>query len=71
MHYQVRFVKDSELPDGVDYVFARTAGQTYLFMKRSVVDACPGGECAALSRSFTTWERAQSVEVKELAGAAI
>jgi hypothetical protein len=69
MRYKVRFVKDSELPDGVDYAFACTAGQTYLFMKRSVVDADPGGECVALSRSFTTWERAQSVELKELAGA--
>jgi hypothetical protein len=69
MHYEVRFVGDSELPDGVDYAFARTADHTYLFMKRSAVDACPGGECEALTRSFTTWERAQSVELKELSDA--
>ena len=69
MHYQVRFVEDSELPEDVDFVFARTAEHTYLFMKRSVVEAGPGGECAALTRSFNTWERAQSVELKHLAGA--
>ena len=67
-HYQVRFVEDSALPEGVDYAFARTLEHTYLFMKRSVVDAVPGGRCDALTRSFNTWEEAQSVELKHLAG---
>lgn len=68
MKYQVRFVGDSELPSEVDYAFVRLADRTYLFMKQS---ACRGGglgECRALTRSFDTWQRAQSVELKELAG---
>lgn len=68
MQYEVRFVQDSELPSEVDYAFARVDGRTYLFMKRSVVIHGPG-ECRALTRSFTTWEQSQSVELKELAGA--
>lgn len=68
-HYQVLFVEDSQLPEGVDFAFARTLEHTYLFMKRSVVDASPGGRCDALTRSFNTWEQAQSVELKDLAGA--
>lgn len=64
-HYQVVFVKDSELPNGVDYAFARMDEHTYLFMKRSAVDADPG-RCDALTRSFNTWERAQDVEAREV-----
>jgi hypothetical protein len=69
MHYEVHFVGDSELPEGVDYAFATTANQTYLFMKWSAANADEPGCCDALSRSFTTWERAQSVELKEPARA--
>ena len=65
MDYRVRLVGDSDLPDGIDYTFARVADRTYLFMKQS---ACKGqlGDCDALTRSFNTWERAQSVPLKHL-----
>lgn len=70
MHYQVRFVEESALPAGVDYAFARTGGRTYLFMKQSAMaDAGPGDVCGALTRSFTTWERAQSVKLQEFSDA--
>lgn len=68
MHYEVRFVEDHQLPSGVDYAFAKVLDRTYLFMKRSARGA-PIGRCEALTRSFNTWERAQSVELKEMAGA--
>ena len=70
MDYQVRFVRESDLPAGVDYVFARTADHTYLFLKQPLVAGVgPGEACDALTRSFNTWERAQSVELKEFADA--
>lgn len=69
MRYEVRFVGDDALPVGVDYTFAVTLGKTYLFMKRSACAGVSFGECQALTRSFSTWERAQSVELKELARA--
>jgi hypothetical protein len=69
MHYRVMFVGDSDLPEGVDYAFARTTDQTYLFVKRSAVNAAAPGCCDALSRSFATWERAQSLEFEEFASA--
>lgn len=62
MRYQVRLVGDSDLPDGVDYAFAKVDDRTYLFMKASVVRA-PDGECRALTRSFTTWEAGQHAPV--------
>lgn len=65
MQYEVRFVKDSELPSEVDFVFVRLAERTYLLMKESVARA-RRGECEALTRSFNTWERAQSVALKHL-----
>lgn len=66
MHYQVRFVEDSELPSGVEFVFARVADGTYLFMKRSAILYAAPGKCEALTRSFSTWERAHSVELQQL-----
>lgn len=69
MRYEVRFVEDAELPSEVEFAFVRLADQTFLFMKRSAVLAHMGGRCDALTRSFNTWERAQSVELKELADA--
>lgn len=70
MDYQVRFIRESDLPAGVDYVFARTADHTYLFMRQSLVAGVAAGEvCDVLTRSFNTWERAQSVELKEFADA--
>lgn len=68
MRYQVRVVGDAELPSEVDYAFACVAEYTYLFVKRSALDATPGA-CAVLTRSFNTWEQAHSVELKQLAGA--
>lgn len=67
MRYEVRFVGDSDLPEGVDYAFAKTTDRTYLFMKRSACTVDGTGECEALTRSFNTWEQAQSVELKQLA----
>ena len=65
MRYEVRFVEDTELPSEVDFAFVRFADQTYLFMKRAAIDAA-AGPCAALSRSFDLWQRAQCVEAREL-----
>lgn len=69
MDYQVRFIRESDLPAGVDYVFARTADHTYLFLKQPLVAGVAGEACDVLTRSFNTWERAQSVELKEFADA--
>lgn len=65
MRYEVRFVEDSQLPSGVEYAFVRLTDQTYLFMKRSAIDVTTG-LCAALTRSFNLWQRAQCVEAREL-----
>lgn len=65
MRYEVRFVGDSELPDGVDYAFAKVADRTYLFMKASVARAT-NGECEALTRSFATWEAARDAPLRHL-----
>lgn len=65
MRYEVRFVEDTELPSEVDYAFVRFADQTYLFMKRTAVEAA-AGPCGALTRSFNLWQRAQCVEAREL-----
>ena len=65
MRYEVRFVGDEALPSEVDYVFVRLAERTYLLMKASSARARLG-ECEALTRSFNTWERAQSVALKHL-----
>lgn len=69
MCYEVRFVQDSELPEGVDYAFAKAGGCTYLFMKQSARGGGAAAEWRALGRAFATWERAHSVEFKQLAGA--
>lgn len=66
MKYEVRFVGDADLPSEVDYVFVRLDERTYLLMKASAIHAARGRECDALTRSFNTWERAQSVELKHL-----
>jgi len=69
MDYQVRFVGDAELPDGVEFIFVRLVDETFLFVKRSAVVATTTGHCDALTRSFNTWERAQWVAPRELIGA--
>jgi hypothetical protein len=69
MRYEVRFVGDADLPNEVDYAFVRLGDKTYLFMKRSACNGGRLGQCEGLTRSFNTWQQAQSVELKELAGA--
>ena len=66
MRYQVRFVSDHSLPEGVAWAFARQAGETYLFVKQSTINARTGC-CDALDRAWTAWERTYSLE-PELAG---
>lgn len=61
MRYQVRFVGNDDLPEGVEWVFARQAGHTYLFVKQSAI--CEEtGRCKALSRAWQVW---QDVEIAE------
>lgn len=60
MEYQVRFVGNSALPEGVDYAFARQANETFLFVKRSAMDEV--GHCDALSRAWETWQSAATVK---------
>lgn len=55
MRYQVRFVRDESLPSGVEYVFARVAGETFLFVKQSAIDTRTG-HCDALTRAWNTWQ---------------
>lgn len=58
MRYQVRFVSDIALPEGVEYAFASQRGETYLFVKQSAIDIATG-RCDALSRAWETWQGAQ------------
>ena len=69
MEYQVRFVGNSALPEGVEYAFACQAGETFLFVKRSAVNAVTGHP-DALSRARETWQRsAVRAEVARTASA--
>ena len=54
--YQVRFVDDTALPEGVAWTFARQAGRTYLFVKESAIDTTTG-QCDALTRAWECWQR--------------
>lgn len=54
MRYQVRFVSDHSLPEGVRWVFARQAGSAYLFIKESAIDPATG-RCDALDRARNVW----------------
>jgi hypothetical protein len=54
MCYQVRFVSDHSLPEGVPWVFATQAGATYLFVKWSAIDRATG-HCVALDRARAAW----------------
>jgi hypothetical protein len=54
MHYQVRFVSEHALPDGVTWAFATQAGETYLFVKWSALDRSTG-RCPALDRARAVW----------------
>ena len=64
MRYQVRFVPNDSLPTGVEWAFARTSGETFLFVKRSAIDETTG-RCDALTRAWAAW---QSVEAEEIGG---
>lgn len=67
MKYQVRFVEDSGLPQEVEWAFARTTGETYLFVKQSAIDPT-SGRCDALTHAWEAWQ-AVSVELEEPAHA--
>lgn len=58
MKYEVRFVGDSDLPDGVEFAFARFAGEAYLFIKQSSIDP-ETGSCDAVVRAWVLWESRQ------------
>jgi hypothetical protein len=61
MRYQVEFVSDDSLPAGVEWVFARTLGETYLFVKRSAIDhARDGHGDDVLCRAWTAWQATHS-----------
>lgn len=57
MRYQVRFVDDSRLPDGVEFAFARFADEAFLFIKNSAIDPVTGS-CDAVVRAWVMWESA-------------
>lgn len=61
MRYQVRFVDDGALPEGVDWTFARQAEETFLFVKESAIDATTG-ECDALTRAWECWQSVKDDE---------
>lgn len=50
MPYQVSFIDDDGLPDGIGWVFARLSGITYLFIKRSQLSA------ALLTEAWIAWD---------------
>lgn len=54
MSYEVRFVSDHSLPEGVTWAFARQAGEAYLFVKSSAIDPVTG-RCEALDRARAAW----------------
>lgn len=54
MRYEVRFVSDHSLPEGVEWAFARQAGEVYLFVKLSAIDPVTGG-CDALDLARAVW----------------
>lgn len=64
MRYQVSFVEDGALPRDVEFTFVRVSGQTFLFIKRSAIDARTG-RCDALTRAWGIWQAASSVELEE------
>lgn len=59
MRYQVRFVSDHSLPAEITWAFAQQAGETYLFVKQSAIDAATG-RCDALSRAWAVWQCAEA-----------
>jgi len=63
MRYQVRFVQDDSLPTGVEWAFARTSGETFLFVKRSAIDDVTG-RCDALTRAWAAWQAIEADAVR-------
>lgn len=57
--YQVRFVDDTSLPEGVEWIFARQEGSTYLFVKESAIDTTTG-QCEALTRAWECWQKVEA-----------
>ena len=55
MQYQVRFVPDHSLPEGVRWAYARQAGETYLFVKQSTIDLATG-RCDAITEAWNAYE---------------
>lgn len=68
MRYQVRFVSDHSLPRGVEWAFARQAGDTFLFVRQSAINV-GSGRCDALTRAWEAWEAAGLVELQQPAHA--
>ncbi len=63
MHHEVRFVEDAALPSEVEFAFVRLTEVTYLFVKRSAIDATTG-ECLALTRAWEAWQKAEAFAVR-------
>lgn len=57
--YQVRFVSDDALPEGTEYVFARVAEATYLFIRQSCINA-ETGRCDGLTRAWNAWQASEA-----------
>lgn len=62
MGYQVRFVASGSLPAGVEWAFARTLGETYLFVSADAISASTG-RCDALCRAWEAWEQYERREM--------
>ena len=63
MSYTVRFIDSDALPSGLEFVFARQAGDTYLFVKQSAIDT-KTGHCDALTRAWEVWESAEDATTR-------
>lgn len=62
MRYQVRFVADGSLPGGLEWAFARTIGETYLFVTQSAIDVTTG-RCDALTHAWSAWQAAEAQSI--------
>lgn len=62
MEYQVRFVGDAAMPEGVEWAIARQAGETYLFVKCSAIGSATG-RCDVLTRAWESWQAAEAMSI--------
>lgn len=68
MHYEVKMVRDDQLPAETGWAIVRTPAETYLFVKACYFTAGPGRLTAVMVAAYAAYQASGAADLLSLIG---